>query len=58
MTGRGLHGFYWSSTGSNNSWSENNSNALALGPSSILIHGFTVDVTTANPITNGAVSDA
>ncbi|HAT3993833.1 hypothetical protein HZP43_12235 [Elizabethkingia anophelis] len=51
---RGIGGSYWSTTGSNNSWSENNSNALALGPSSILIHGYTVNVTTANPRINGA----
>ncbi|XJR87852.1 hypothetical protein ACH34E_10670 [Elizabethkingia anophelis] len=54
MTGRGLHGSYWSTTGSNNSWSENNSNALSFGPSTILPHGYTVDVTTANPRINGA----
>lgn len=54
MTGRGIYGSYWSTTGSNNSSSENNSNALALGPSSVLPHGYTVDVTTANPRTNGA----
>ncbi|MDX8573049.1 fimbrillin family protein [Elizabethkingia sp. HX QKY] len=54
MTSRGIGGSYWSTTGSNNSSSENNSNALALGPSSILSHGYTVDVTNANPRTNGA----
>ncbi|MDV3459565.1 hypothetical protein CMU57_11040 [Elizabethkingia anophelis] len=54
ITDRGIKGSYWSTTGSNNSWSENNSNALSFGPSTILPHGYTVDVTTANPRINGA----
>ncbi|CDN75205.1 hypothetical protein [Elizabethkingia anophelis] len=54
ITGRGINGSYWSTTGSDNDWSTNNSNVLALGPSSILPHGYTVDVTTANPRINGA----
>ncbi|MDV2447009.1 hypothetical protein CMU93_05760 [Elizabethkingia anophelis] len=54
IIGRGFSASYWSTTGSNNDWSTNNSNALALGPSSILPYGYTVNVTTANPRINGA----
>ncbi|HAY3536830.1 hypothetical protein [Elizabethkingia anophelis] len=55
MTGRGVYGSYWSTTKTTpNATGENNANALALGPSSILPHGYTVNVTVANPRTNGA----